>query len=122
MVDSDNKPILNTGHSSEKVIGLSARKVKNLITGKLFKNTYEAAKEHNVSHTAINSNASGKSYLVKKKWVFCYLDESGHEILNKKLSVGLEKLKDKNRIKYIVWHINDLKMENLYKFENLESL
>jgi len=121
-LDLDNKPILNTGHSSEKVIGLSARKVKNLITGKLFKNTYEAAKEHNVSHTAIHSNASGKSYLVKKKWVFCYLDDSRDEILNKKHSVGLDKLKDKNSIKYIVWHINDLKMENLYKFENLESL
>lgn len=121
-LDLDNKPILKDGHSTNSVIGLSARKVKNLVTDKVFKNANEAADEHNVSHTTISTNASGGSYLVKKKWVFCYLDENGQEVRKDNHTVALQKLEDKDRSSYVAWHINDQKRENLYFFNDLKSL
>ena len=121
-LDLEDNPVLTAGHASEKVIGESARRVKNLVTGKVFKNTDECAFEHGVSHNAISSNASGGSYRVKEKWVFCYLDDNGQELLKPKHTIGLKKLKDKDRVKYLAWHINDQNRENLYEFKNLQSL
>lgn len=116
-LDLEDNPLLTAGHASEKVIGKFARKVKNLVTDKVFKNADEFAFQHEVSSSAISANASGKSYLVKNKWVFCYLDDNGQEIRKPKHEIGLKKLKDKDRVRYLAWHINDQDMENLYEFK-----
>ena len=121
-LDLEDNPVLTAGHASEKVIGKFARKVKNLVTDKVFKNADECAFQHDVSSSSMSANASGKSYLVKNKWVFCYLDDNGQEIRKPKHEIGLKKLKDKDRVRYLAWHINDQDMENLYEFKNLQSL
>ena len=121
-VDLEGKPALTEGHSTDQVIGPSAKKVKNLVTGKVFKSAVEAAKEHDVSQNAIRANAIGESALVKEKWVFCYLDVNGQEVRKDKHSVGLQKLEEDARVKYVAWHIKDEGRENLYRFKDLSSL
>ncbi len=123
-LDLDDNPILTEGHNKELYIGKreDQRKVKNLITGEIFNNVQEVAKKYNISSSCADGGARGDYMTTKGKYVFCFLDEEGNELITERHKKGLEMLKAKNDIKYVAWHIDDLRMESLLYFKNLDEI
>lgn len=123
-LDLDDNPILTEGHTKEHYIGKrnDTRKIKNLINGKIYNNISELESEYNITSSYLNDAARGKYMVVKEKWVFCYLDEKGNELITEKHKKGLEKLKNKNAIKYAAWHVDDVNMENILYFKTLDEI
>lgn len=123
-LDIDNNPVVTEGHSKDVCIGqrLNAKKVKNLISGKIYQNSYTAAKYYNVSPSIIDGAARGKYMVILEKYVFCFLDENGNELINDKHKKGLEKLSKKEETKYVAWHIEDSEMNKLLYFKKLDEL
>ena len=123
-LDLEDIPILTEGHNKEHYIGKrnDTRKVKNLINGKIYNNISEVVSEYNVSSSCADGAARGTYMVVKDKWVFCFLDENGSELITEKHKKGLEKLKNKNAIKYAAWHIDDFDMKNILYFKTLDEI
>jgi hypothetical protein len=120
-LDLNNQPILMEGHDKSQVIGKSAKRVKNLVNNKIFDSAEHAAQHHNVSTSAIGNNVLGKSKLVKKTWVFCYVDESGKDEVLDSHRLALDKLKDLKRNKYVAWAVDEEYSAN-NQFKDLSSL
>jgi hypothetical protein len=121
-LDLSNQPVLSDEHHKEIYIGPINKKVKNLITGKVFVNASEAAIAHNLSLSSLQGNASGTYMTLKDKWVFCYLDENGIELKSDTHEKGLEKLRSINVTKYIAWHVDDLTCKDPSYFKSLDEI
>jgi len=124
-VDLDDNPILTEGHMQDHYIGKNAKKVKELVSGTIYKNANEAAKKYNLS--SIAPYAEGRLLIAKNQFIFCYLDESNNEIITEQHKIALEKIKDKNKNKYVVWQDHlfyETAKENnkLFLFKNLKEL
>ena len=120
-LDINNNPILTEGHNQSQVIGKSAKRVKNLVTNKIFESVDQAAKQYHVSTSAISANVLGKSSLVKKTWVFCYVDESGKEQILESHRLALSKFEDLKRNKYVAWAVDE-EYSDGNQFNDLNSL
>ena len=105
--------ILQKGHSRDTYIHKRARRIKNLINNQIYEDSSGAATRLGVSETSINSAANGKYYIVKNKWVLCYLDAEGKELIKTKHKEGLKWLKNKDKYKYVAWHIDDKNKDKL---------
>jgi len=123
-LDLDNVPILTEGHSQLNYIGkrTDSKRIKNLINGKIYKNLLEASIEYNVSKSSIDQSAKGKYMTLKNKWVFCYLDNNGNELLTENHKRGLNTIKNINSIKYVAWYVDDIEMKTLYYFKTLDEI
>jgi hypothetical protein len=123
-LDINNEPILTKGHLENKYIGNRAnrKKIKNLINGKVYNSFNEASKEYKLSDSSIEGCVNGKYMTLKKKWVFCYLDENGNEILTENHKKGLEKIKNIDSIKYVAWYVDDKSMKELFYFKSLDEI
>ncbi|MGB4838620.1 MAG: GIY-YIG nuclease family protein [Saprospiraceae bacterium] len=125
-INLENQPVLTEGHSKEHYInqgkGKTPKKIKNVLNGKIFKNISDVMKEYNVSKSTADAAARGTHMLLKDKWVICFLDEDGNEILNKNHKRGIDMLKQRDEIKYIVWHVDDEKIQKPLYFKDLEDL
>jgi group I intron endonuclease len=119
----DNEPDLKEGHSKEHYLGKrETRAVKNLINGKVYKSIHDAAKEYDISKSCVDGVARGKYLTVRGRWVFCYLDENGLEMINERHKKGIEKVKNKDSIKYVAWHIDDQNITSPRYYKNLDEL
>lgn len=105
-LDLEGNPLFTAGHAQEVFIGVSAKKVKELVSGKIYKNTTEAAEAYNLSRSSIAGFASGKYGVAKEQYAFCYLDNAGAEIITAKHAQALETIKNKNKVKYVAWPVN----------------
>ena len=121
-LDLNNEPLLQKGHSQEIYIHKKARRVKNLINSSIYENSKDAAKRLSVSESTINSAANGKYYTVKNKWVLCYLGNDDKELIKAKHEVGLKRLKNLDKDRYVAWHIDDLERDNLRKFKSTKEI
>jgi hypothetical protein len=123
-LDLDDAPILTEGHNENTYTGqrVNIKRIKNLINGKIFDSITEASQEYSISDASIQGCASGKYSTLKNKWVFCYLDKNGTELLTEKHKKGLEKLKKAGQTKYVAWYVDDLEMKNLFYFKTLDEI
>jgi hypothetical protein len=124
-LDLNDNPVVTLGHSENHIIGIkqNTKRVKNLINGKIYRTVIEASIEYKIHKNSIDGNASGKFKTLKNKWVFCYLDSSGNELITENHRKGLEKVKKINAIKYVAWHIDeDDKTKSLKYFKSLDEL
>ncbi len=123
-LDIHDKPILNKGHQEEHYIGdrAQSRKVKNLINDKVHKNCYDAAKYYKTSTSTIDGAARGKYLTALGKYVFCFIDENGKDIITERHKKGLAKIKKIDNVKYVAWHVDDLLMDSLFYFKTLDEI
>jgi len=121
-LDLNDEPILQKGHSRDTYIHKRARRIKNLINNQIYEDSSGAATRLGVSETTINSAANGKYYIVKNKWVLCYLDAEGKELIKTKHKEGLKRLKNKDKYKYVAWHIDDINKDKLIKFKSKKEI
>jgi len=123
-LDLKNLPILTEGHSIKNYIGkrTDTKKVKNLINGKIYGDSKEASIEYKVHKTTIEGNAKGDYMTLKSKWVFCYLDKEGNELLTDNHIKGLKTIKNIDSIKYVAWYVDDNEMKDLYYFKTLDEV
>jgi hypothetical protein len=118
----NNVPILTKGHEKDEFIGKRARKIKNLINGKVYNNVNEVSKEYKISKSCADGAARGEYMILLKKWVFCFLDENGNEILTENHKKGLEKIKNIGSDKYVAWYVDDLEMKDVFYFKSLDEI
>lgn len=123
-LDINDNPILEKGHSEEQYIGKrnDSKRVKNLINGKIYKNIKEAAEAYKISDSSIEGNVNGKYMTLKNQWVFCYIDKKGNEILKESHLKGLEKIKNKDSIKFVAWHVDDEELRDILYFKSLQEI
>ncbi len=123
-LDLNDNPILREGHNKEIYLGdrRRSKKVKNLINGKTYENSQAAAEEYDVSVSTIDGAARGKYMTVKEKYVFCFLDDDDNEIITGSHRQGLEKIREKDLIKYVAWHTDDANMDSPLYFKTLNDL
>ena len=121
-LDIEDRPILTAGHSREIFIGKNAKKVKNLVNGKVYDSAAEAAKVYKVSSGVIDGAARGEYAIIDRKHVFCFLDADGKEIRTAKHETALKKLESERQINYYAWHVDDVDQERPYKFKTLAEL
>ena len=119
-----DEPILTKGHAIDNYIGIRAdsKRVKNLINGKVYKNIKEVSETYKLSSSSIEGNVNGKYMTLKNKWVFCYLDDNGKEILTERHIKGLSTIKNVGAIKYVAWYVDDTEMKDLYYFKTLDEI
>jgi hypothetical protein len=123
-LDLNDEPILEKGHSINSYIGKRAdsKRVKNLINGKEYKNIKEASGAYKLSPSSIGDNANGKYMTLKNKWVFCYLDNDGNEILTESHIKGLNIIRNIDSVKYVAWYVDDIGMKDVYYFKTLDEI
>lgn len=123
-LDLNNLPILTDGHSMKSYVGkrTDTKRVKNLINGKIYENSKDASIEYNVHKNTIEGNAKGDYMTLKGKWVFCYLDNEGNELLTDNHIKGLSIIKNIDSIKYVAWYVDDNEMKDLYYFKTLDEI
>jgi len=106
-LDLDNNPKITDGHDKpDFYIMQRAQKIKELTSGIIYKNATEVMKTYNIHHTCVSAYASGKYGVALGRYVFCYLDEDGAEIIKPKHIAALEKIKKIGQIKYVAWPVN----------------
>ena len=123
-LDLNDEPITTEGHSTNIYIGkrVDSKKVKNLINGKVYESIKEVSEEYKLSSSSIEGNVNGKYMTLKNKWVFCYLDNEGNEILTENHHKGLSIVKNIDSVKYVAWYIDDTEMKDLYYFKTLDEI
>lgn len=123
-LDIEDNPILTEGHSKNQYIGQrkSSKKIKNLINGKIYNNISEVVNEYNISSSCADGAARGNYMTAKNKWVFCFLDENGKEIITERHKKGLKKIQNQDAIKYVVWHIDDVSLKDKLYFKTLDEI
>lgn len=124
-LDLDYNPILNEGHKQDHYIGKMAKKVKELVSGMIYNNAKQAAKEYKLS--SIAHYAEGRLLIAKDQFIFCYLDENNNEIITEQHKLALEKIKNKDKNNYVVWEdrfsYETAKEKNLFRyFKNLKEI
>lgn len=123
-LDLNDEPIITEGHSTNTYVGKreDSKKVKNLINGKVYDSIKEVSEEYKLSSSSIEGNVNGKYMTLKNKWVFCYLDNEGNEILTEKHYKGLSTIKNIDSVKYVAWYVDDNEMKDLYYFKTLDEI
>ena len=121
-LDIEDNPILTSGHHKDIYIGKNAKKVKNLVSGKIFDSTAEVAKALGVSSSVVDGAARGKYSIIKKKYVFCFLDDNGNEMRLPQHEQALQKLKRQKGINFCAWHVDDVERKKMYYFKTLPEL
>jgi len=123
-LDIGDNPIMTDGHFLDHSIRKKkkSRRIKNLINGKVYKDISEVVEEYGISSSCADGGARGTYMVIKQKWVFCYLDESGKEVITDKHRRGIEIIMNKNKYKYVAWHVDDESMTNIMCFKNLDEI
>ncbi|QQR49624.1 GIY-YIG nuclease family protein [bacterium] len=121
-ISLDNKPILTPGHSQEIFIGKNAKKVKDLVSGKIYDSVVDAAQKCNLSSSVVDGGARGEYAIVKDRYVFCFLDNQGQEKRLARHDDALQKLELKKGFNYCAWGVDNLEREGLQKFKTLDEM
>jgi hypothetical protein len=96
-IDPNDKIRLTENHQktlrNEKptYIGKSTQKVKNLITGTIYNSSKEAAQKYGVSYVYMRRCITD-TLILKKKYIFCYLNKDGTENITNAHQAALEKM------------------------------
>ena len=104
-LDLNDKAILVEGHTLDCYIGRRARKIKELISGKIFNSAFDAAQYYKVSDSVVGGGAIGKYAVVLGQYVFCYLNEDGSERRLAKHDYAVEQVKKIGLLKYAAWPV-----------------
>lgn len=107
-LDLNDNPILNEGHNQDRYIGQNAKKVKELRSGIIYKNSIEVANKYGLSSSSVSAFASGKDLIAKDQFIFCYLDANNVEIRTPNHEKALIKNNKKEQINYIAWPVDFL--------------
>ena len=114
----DGNPILTEGHKNQIP---RTKRVKNLSTGKIFEGANQAATTHNVRSQLVQAVCSGK-YQTCKGMSFCYLDDSGSEILTASHHKYFEHQKQVSSTTYAAYHASDTNYTKPYLFDSIDEL
>ena len=95
-----------------------SRKIKNLINGKIYDDAKQAAIEYKTLTKLMHAYARGEYLICQEKWVFCY---DNAEPTNKQIK-AVEKIQNKDQIKYGAWPVDDMQREFLTYYKTLDDL
>ncbi len=113
-IDLDSNPTLLIGHSQDHYIGNNARKIKELMSGRILDSTKKASKEYNVSASRIGESAKDGA-IVLNQYVFSYLDKDGSEVRTPEHDKAIEKIKKKEQYNYVAWPVDFMYEEAIGK-------
>lgn len=117
-LDIDGNPILKKGHKAKFS---RTKRVKNLITGKIYNSIAEAANIHGSSASQVQAVCKGK-YKTAKGIPFCYIDDNGKDILTGKHHKYCEEKEQKKNLAYAAWRIGDVNKEKMVIYDTTEEL
>lgn len=119
----DGEPNLTEGHLKDWfIIMKKSKKIKNLINGKIYDDVEQAAKVYKTTAKLMHAYAKGEYAICQDKWVFCYLSEDGVEKKTDKHIKAVEKIQNKDKIKYGAWPVDDMQREFLTYYKTLDEL